>query len=32
LAALGYRNVRDYHGGKEEWTKAGLPLTTGAPA
>lgn len=26
LEALGYRNVRAYEGGKEDWTEAGLPL------
>jgi rhodanese-related sulfurtransferase len=26
LAALGYTNVRDYKGGKEEWLAAGLPV------
>jgi rhodanese-related sulfurtransferase len=25
LAALGYTNVRDYVGGKEDWMAAGLP-------
>lgn len=32
LAALGYRNVRDYHEGKEDWAEAGLPLERGLPA
>jgi len=26
LAALGYTNVRDYVGGKEDWIDAGLPV------
>lgn len=26
LAALGYTRVRVYHGGKADWTAAGLPL------
>ena len=26
LAAQGYRNVREYKGGKRDWTDAGLPL------
>lgn len=26
LAKLGYRNVRDYHDGKQDWRDAGLPL------
>jgi rhodanese-related sulfurtransferase len=25
LAALGYTNVRDYSGGKQDWIDAGLP-------
>ena len=29
LVQLGYRNVRHYPGGKEEWTAAGLPLEGG---
>jgi rhodanese-related sulfurtransferase len=29
LVALGYRNVRHYSGGKEEWMAAGLPLEGG---
>jgi len=29
LVELGYRNVRHYPGGKEEWTAAGLPLEGG---
>ena len=30
LTHLGYRNVRRYVGGKQEWADAGLPLETGA--
>jgi hypothetical protein len=26
---MGYTDVRDYHGGKEDWVAAGLPLETG---
>lgn len=26
LAAMGYENVREYAGGKEDWAAAGLPL------
>ena len=29
LAELGYRNVRQYPGGKDEWKAAGLPLEGG---
>ena len=29
LVALGYRNVRHYAGGKEDWRDAGLPLEGG---
>jgi len=29
LIELGYRNVRHYAGGKEEWREAGLPLEGG---
>jgi rhodanese-related sulfurtransferase len=25
LADMGYENVRDYEGGKKDWTDAGLP-------
>jgi len=25
LAALGYNNVKDYTGGKQDWMAAGLP-------
>jgi rhodanese-related sulfurtransferase len=26
LAAMGYTNVRDYAGGKQDWIDAGLPV------
>jgi rhodanese-related sulfurtransferase len=26
LAAIGYKNVRDYAGGKRDWVQAKLPL------
>ncbi|MGH3083174.1 MAG: rhodanese-like domain-containing protein [Gaiellaceae bacterium] len=29
LLELGYRNVRHYSGGKDEWAEAGLPLEGG---
>jgi len=29
LAAMGYTNVRKYAEGKDDWTRAGLPLETG---
>ena len=29
LVRLGYRNVRKFPGGKEEWSEAGLPLESG---
>jgi rhodanese-related sulfurtransferase len=29
LIALGYRDVRDYHEGKQDWIEAGLPVETG---
>jgi rhodanese-related sulfurtransferase len=29
LVELGYRNVRHYVGGKQEWVEAGLPLEGG---
>ncbi len=29
LTALGYRNVRHYAGGKQDWTSAGLPVERG---
>ena len=32
LAALGYTNVREYAGGKEDWVAAGLPVERGAAA
>jgi rhodanese-related sulfurtransferase len=28
LIALGYRNVREYAGGKQDWVDAGLPVDT----
>lgn len=28
LAALGYRNILDYHEGKADWIEAGLPVET----
>lgn len=28
LQSMGYVNVLDYKGGKDDWTKAGLPLIT----
>ena len=31
LGKLGYTNVRDYEGGKQDWRDAGLPLEQGAP-
>lgn len=31
LAQLGYTNVREYADGKEDWIRAGLPLTTERP-
>lgn len=30
LASLGYRDVKVYAGGKQDWTEAGLPLEPGA--
>ncbi len=30
LAKLGYRNVRRYEAGKQDWQEAGLPLERGA--
>ena len=30
LAKLGYRNIRRYEAGKQDWQEAGLPLETGA--
>ncbi|MGI8683884.1 MAG: rhodanese-like domain-containing protein [Acidimicrobiales bacterium] len=30
LRALGYRNVRKYPGGKQDWIEAGLPVEAGA--
>jgi hypothetical protein len=32
LAALGYKHVRDYAGGKKEWTEAGVPMEKPSPA
>jgi rhodanese-related sulfurtransferase len=32
LIALGYRNVRKYAEGKQDWTEAGLPLESGTPS
>src|SRR5262245_3880677 len=32
LAALGYRNLLHYSGGKEDWVRAGLPLEGGRVA
>jgi rhodanese-related sulfurtransferase len=32
LAALGYRNVREYVGGKQDWVEAGLPVEKGRVA
>jgi 3-mercaptopyruvate sulfurtransferase SseA len=29
---MGYKHVRDYKGGKQEWSEAGLPLEHGKPA
>lgn len=29
LRALGYRNVRKYSGGKQDWIEAGLPVEVG---
>lgn len=31
LGKLGYTNVRDYEGGKQDWRDAGLPVEQGAP-
>ena len=31
LTKLGYTNVRDYEGGKQDWREAGLPLEQGVP-
>ena len=28
LADLGYTNVKDYAGGKQDWIDAGLPIET----
>lgn len=32
LAELGYRSVRDYHEGKQDWIEAGLPVESGRAA
>jgi rhodanese-related sulfurtransferase len=32
LVELGYRDVRDYHEGKQDWIEAGLPVETRAAA
>lgn len=32
LTELGYRNVRDYEAGKEDWIAAGLPTESSLPA
>ncbi|WP_088343279.1 MULTISPECIES: rhodanese-like domain-containing protein [Rhodomicrobium] len=32
LEAMGYRNVREYAGGKQDWIDAGLPVVKGALA
>jgi rhodanese-related sulfurtransferase len=32
LLDLGYTDVRDYHEGKAEWIKTGLPTETGIPS
>ena len=32
LMELGYRDVRDYHEGKQEWIEAGLPTESGRTA
>ncbi len=32
LVALGYRNVREYVGGKQDWVDAGLPVEKGRAA
>jgi rhodanese-related sulfurtransferase len=31
LVQLGYTDVREYEGGKEDWITAGLPVETSAP-
>jgi rhodanese-related sulfurtransferase len=28
---LGYTNVKEYRGGKKEWSEAGLPMKTSPP-
>jgi rhodanese-related sulfurtransferase len=32
LIALGYTNVREYEGGKQDWVEAGLPVDRGTVA
>jgi len=32
LEELGYRNIREYAGGKQDWIDAGLPVEKGAQA
>ena len=32
LEAMGYRNVREYVGGKQDWVDAGLPVEKGVKA
>ena len=32
LVSLGYRNVREYIGGKQDWIDAGLPVEKGVAA
>jgi rhodanese-related sulfurtransferase len=32
LVELGYRDVRDYHEGKQDWIEAGLPVETRSAA
>ena len=29
MATMGYTNVRDYEGGKQDWVNAGLPTQSG---
>lgn len=31
LTEMGYENVREYPGSKQDWKEAGLPLEAGAP-
>jgi rhodanese-related sulfurtransferase len=30
--ALGYTNVKEYRGGKQEWADAGLPMESSPPS